>query len=179
VIKEILKIFRNVRYILLSSGIALVVFALAVLIPNASLLAQIIPDLSISLVVKMNLVFSLFGAIQTNFTILSASYTIAIAVLFGINISLFVYYVRNQRTGVTKINGAAGIGGLVSGIFGIGCAACGTFILTWFLGLIGAASLVAFLPLGGEEFGILGVILLIVSIRMVTKKITDPQTCSV
>jgi len=179
VFKEILKIFKDIRYVGLASVVALIVFAFAVLIPNTKLLTQIIPNLNISLVVKLNLIFSLFGSIQTNFTILSASYTIAIAILFGINVALFLHYVRNQRTGATKINGAAGIGGLVSGIFGIGCAACGTFILTWVLSLIGAAGIISFLPLGGEEFGILGVILLILSIRMIAKKIISPQTCSV
>jgi hypothetical protein len=178
-VKEIVSILKDIRYVGLASVVAFVVFAIAVLIPNIKLLIQIIPDLSISLTVKLNLIFSLFGAIQTNFTILSASYTIAIAILFGINVALFVHYVRSQRTGVTKINGAAGIGGLISGIFGIGCAACGTFILTWVLGFIGAAGLLSFLPLGGEEFGILGVILLILSIKMITKKSNTPQTCSV
>jgi hypothetical protein len=179
VFKEILKIFKDVRYIILSLGISLVVFSIAVLIPNIRLLIQIIPDLSISLSIKLNLIFSLFGAIQTNFTALSASYTIAISILFGVNLVLFFHYIRSQRTGVSKVNGAAGIGGLISGIFGIGCAACGTFILTWVLGFVGAAGLVSFLPLGGEEFGILGVILLVLSIRMITKKITGPQTCSI
>ena len=176
--RETLKVFKDVRYVLVASGIALAVFAFAVLIPNFRLLVQIIPDLSIEIGVKLNLILSLFGSIQTNFTILSASYTIAIAILFGINIVLFIHYVRTKKTGVTKINSVAGVGGLVSGIFGIGCAACGSFILTWILGLIGAAGLISFLPLGGEEFGIIGVILLILSIRMITKKLTEPQTCS-
>lgn len=178
-LKEILKIFKDVRYVGLASLITFIIFSIAVLIPNVRLLIQIIPDLGISLGSKLNLIISLFGSIQTNFTILSASYTIAIAILFGINVVLFLHYIRSQRTGVSKINGAAGIGGLVSGIFGIGCAACGTFILTWVLGFIGAASLISFLPLGGEEFGILGVVLLILSIRMITRKIIKPQTCSV
>lgn len=178
-LREILKVFKDVRYVLLASGVAIVVFAFAVLLPNNKLLAQIIPDHDITIGAKTNLILSLFGSIQTNFTILSASYTIAIAILFGINVALFIHYIRKQKTGVSKINGVAGIGGLVSGIFGIGCAACGTFILTWVLGLVGAVGLLTFLPLGGEEFGIIGVILLVISIRMIVKKLTEPQTCSV
>ena len=178
-LREILKVFKDFKYALLATGIALVIFVSAVLLPSTSLLTKILPDHEITIGAKTNLVVSLLGSIQTNFTILSASYTIAIAILFGINVVLFIHYIRKQKTGVSKINGAAGIGGLVSGIFGIGCAACGTFILTWILGLVGAAGLLSFLPLGGEEFGIIGVVLLILSIRMIAKKLTEPQTCSV
>lgn len=173
------KVFRNVQYILLALGVAFVVFAFAVLLPNTKLLAQVIPDMSIPLGAKLALIGSLFGAIQTNFTLLSASYTIAIAVLFGVNIALFVYYIRAQRGALGGTNSAAGIGGLVSGIFGIGCAACGTFILTWVLGLVGAAGLLSVLPLGGEEFGILGVILLLYAVGITAQKINSPQVCSV
>lgn len=178
-LREILKVFKDIKYVLLATGIALVTFASAVLLPSNRLLIKILPDHEISIGAKTNLIVSLLGSIQTNFTILSAFYTIAIAILFGINVVLFIHYIRKQKTGVSKINGVAGIGGLVSGIFGIGCAACGTFILTWILGLIGVAGLLSFLPLEGEEFGILGVILLILSIRMISKKLVEPQACSV
>lgn len=178
-LREILKVFKDIRYVLLATGIASVIFASAVLLPSTKLLTKILPDHEISIGAKTNLIVSLLGSIKTNFTVLSASYTIAIAILFGINVVLFIHYIRKQKTGVSKINGVAGIGGLVSGIFGIGCAACGTFILTWVLSLIGAVGLLSFLPLGGEEFGIIGVILLVVSISIVSKKLAEPQTCAI
>ena len=70
-----------------------------------------------------------------------------------------------------------GIGGLVSGIFGIGCASCGTFILTSVLALVGAGGIVSFLPLGGEEFGILGVVLIGYATYWTAKKIEEPLVC--
>ena len=78
-----------------------------------------------------------------------------------------------------KSSGAAGIGGLVSGVFGIGCAACGTFILTPLLALFGATGLFSLLPFGGEEFGFIGVGLLVYSIYAVTKKINSPMVCDI
>ena len=95
------------------------------------------------------------------------------------NVSLFTYFVRKQKAVIKSTNSVAGIGGLVSGIFGIGCAACGTFILTWVLGFIGAASIISFLPLGGEEFGILGVALLVYAVVVTAKKISKAQVCEV
>lgn len=173
------RVFSNPVYIVLSVGIALVVFTFAVLLPNFPLLSQILPSQSIELSDKVSLIFSLFESIQTNFTAVSATYTILIAILFGMNVSLFTYFVYKQKAIIKGTNSVAGIGGLVSGIFGIGCAACGTFILTWVLGLIGAASIISFLPLGGEEFGILGVVLLVYAVVVTAKKISTPQVCAI
>jgi len=172
-------VFRNVRYVLLASVVALGMFTGAILLPNTKLVFQVIPDTTIALNAKLLLLFSLFESIQTNFTVVSATYTIAIALLFGINIALFVHYIRARKATSVGSGAAAGVGGVVSGIFGIGCAACGTFILTWVLGLFGAIGLISFLPLGGEEFGILGVLLLVVSVYMIAKKTSEAPTCEV
>jgi len=173
------QVFGDIKYILLAAIVALATFTVAILLPNTKLVFQVVPDATIALGAKLRLLFSLFGSIQTNFTVVSAAYTIAIAVLFGINIALFAYYIRSRRsaTAAGGTNAAAGIGGVVSGMFGIGCAACGTFILTWVLGFIGAAGLISFLPLGGEEFGILGVLLLSFSVYMVAQKVQEAFVC--
>jgi len=68
-------------------------------------------------------------------------------------------------------------GGLISGIFGIGCAACGTLVLTPLLALIGAGGIVALLPFGGQEFGVFGVGMLGFSIFVIAKKIQEPLVC--
>jgi len=44
-------------------------------------------------------------------------------------------------------------------------------------GFIGASGILAFLPLGGGEFGILGVILLTVSLYLTAKQIQNPMIC--
>lgn len=179
--KQLLTVFKKLRYSLLALVIALVVFTGAVWLPNISLIGTVLTTASASFMDKLSFLLSLYWAIGSNFTLLSASYTIAIAILFGINLTLLVYYIRRVSGGIRgiKVTGAAGIGGLISGIFGIGCAACGTFILTSVLALFGATGFLALLPLGGEEFGILGVILLMYSIYLMLKKIGDPLVCEV
>ncbi len=157
--------------------VALLVFTLAVWLPNWRLILTIIPTESATFWEKVSLLLSLFGSIQTNFTIVSATYTIAIAILFGINVVVLANYIRTRRGSFSSKGSVAGVGGLVSGFLGIGCAACGTFILTALLSLFGAASLLTFLPLGGEEFGILGVILLLYSIYVIIKKTREPLVC--
>lgn len=173
------QVFRDVKYLFLAALVALVTFTIAILLPNTKLVFQVVPDATIALGAKLRLLFSLFGSIQTNFTLVSATYTTAIAVLFGINIAMFIYYVRAKRSSATNKDALVGIGGAISGMFGIGCAACGTFILSWTLGLIGGVGLISILPLGGEEFGILGVLLLTFSVYMMARKIQEAFVCEI
>lgn len=179
---QVFTVFRKPKYLLIAIVVAVGVFTFAVWLPNFSLLSRVLhPDSAGSFSEKAHFLWSLYGSIGTNFTPVSATYTVAIAILFGVNVALFAYYIARARGGVRGVGstGAAGFGGLVSGIFGIGCAACGTFILTSVLTLFGVSGLLVILPLGGEEFGLIGVGLLIYSIYLLTKKINNPLVCKV
>jgi len=171
-------VFSRLSNVVVSVLVAIIVFTISVWLPNFSSIISVWRSGSASIIQKLNFMWTLFGSIQTNFTIVSATYTILIAILFGINISLFLHFVRTRKTLLRGGRGtAAGVGGLVSGIFGVGCASCGTFLLTTVLATIGAGGIIAYLPLGGEEFGILGVILLGYSGYMILKKIEESLVC--
>ena len=172
------QIFRNPWYVIIAAIVASAVFALATWLPNLKLISQVITSPTTSLATKFSVPASLLGSITTNFTIFSASYTIAIALLFGVNAAMIIYYFKQQKT-VSKQSGVAGFGGLISGIFGIGCAACGTLVLAPLLALIGAGGIVALLPLGGQEFGVLGVGILGFSIFTAAKRIQEPLVCKI
>lgn len=175
-------VFSKFKYLLIASSVSILVFSFAVWLPNLSLLSRVLhPDSAGSMTDKAGFLFSLYGSIGTNFTVISASSTIAIAILFGMNIALLAYYIARARGGVRGVGstGAAGMGGLISGIFGIGCAACGTFIFTSVLALFGATGLLVLLPFGGEEFGFIGVALLLYSTYLLVKKINDPLVCEI
>lgn len=173
-------ILRQPRALLLTGAIAWLIFTGAVWLPNVSLIMTVLGS-SASITDKLVFLGTLYQSIGSNFTVVSATYTILIALLFGVQITLLHYYIRASRTGRASLSGVsgAGLGGLVAGIFGIGCAACGTFILTTVLSLIGAAGLLSFLPLQGEEFGVLGVGLLLYSIWLLLKRIAAPQVCPI
>lgn len=176
----LVRVFRRPLHVMLAVLIATTVFVFAVLLPNFKLIAVVFTSETVTLLDKAALVLNLLGSIQTNFTMLSASTILLVSVLFGVQFSLLMYYIKRVRTGV-KIGrvGASGLGGLVSGMFGIGCAACGTFVLTSLLALFGASGILAFLPFGGEELGFLGLGLLGYSIYLLIKKINDPLVCPV
>lgn len=171
-------VFRELRYTLAATLVAGSVFVSAVLLPNFSLLVSVFSTHSGTFIQKIAFMFSLLGSITTNFTIVSAVSTILIAVLFGVNVVLLAYYLKKVRVsnGISTLGGV-GLVGLMSGFLGIGCAACGTFILSSVLVLVGAGGLLAYLPFGGEEFGFIGIGLLLYSLYATSKKITEPNVC--
>src|SRR5947199_39073 len=98
VLKSALRqVFAESGYVLLAVGISLAAFVLATWLPNLGLVWQIATSESVSLADKVNILTALVGSIGTNFTIFSASSTIVIAMLFGMNVAMIVYSFRLQR----------------------------------------------------------------------------------
>ena len=174
-------IFANPVYISIAMFIAWVVFTFAVLLPNIPLIGVVLFADTASAIEKVHFLFSLYGSIGTNFTLVSAASTFIIAVLFGINVTLLLYYIQVVRGATSNVRstGVAGISGLVSGVLGIGCAACGTFVLTSVLTLFGASGIIAYLPFGGVEFGFIGIGLLLYSTYSLIRKINSPLVCRI
>ncbi len=178
-IQILVKVLSKSTYALLFATVSWVVFTVSVLFPNRSILFQVVPRDTMSVVEKIQFVSSFYGSIFTNFTWLSAIYTILVSLLFALNLVLFVYYVKKQRAlfkGSAPVVGNSA-GGLVAGFLGIGCATCGTFVLTTVLSFVGAGAILTYLPLRGQELGILAVLLLMYSIYAILSKIQEPVVC--
>jgi hypothetical protein len=172
-------VFAHFSYLALAGLLAIMAFLFVVWFPNFGLMAEVFATSSVSLTEKLSFATSLLGGIGTNFSLLSASYTVAIAVLFGANTSMIVYLLKRKRATRLGQNIAVGSGGMASGALGIGCAACGSLIFGAALPFVGAAGALAMLPLQGEEFGILGVALLLVSLSLLSRTITAPGSCPI
>ena len=173
------EVFSNFYYVSISLIIAIVIFTIAVIFPNIGFVKAVIIMDGISLYDKALLVFSLYGAIQTNFSLFSATYTILISIMFGVNISLLVFIIK-KRAGVRfGKNTSTNYFGLIAGALGIGCSACGSLLLTSLLPFLGLGSFLAILPFGGEEFGIISVVILIYTTVSLSKQINKPQVCVV
>lgn len=170
-------VFRHKRYLLLTGVVAFAVFAFATWLPNLRLLFSVLTNPTIALMDKVILPLRLLESITTNFTLLSALYTIAIAMLTGINIAFIAYYVRQQKQQFAQAGVAVGTLGIISGVLGMGCVACGSLILTSLLGTATGAGVIALLPLRGGEFGIVGVTLLGIATYLLAKQITKPFVC--
>jgi len=175
--KALGEVFARISYGVLASMLAVFAFLLAVWLPNIGLIANIFVSSHAPLSDKLTLALSLLGSIFTNFTLLSASYTIAVTALFGANVAMIAYFLKRTRRRLRRSEITAGIGGITSGALGVGCAACGSFLLSTVLSSLGAAGALAILPLHGGEFGILGVVLLVISLVIIAKKIAAPLVC--
>ena len=175
IIQALKKVFTQLLYLLLALITSAAVFAFAVWFPNLGLLFTVWTDASVSLGGKLAFPISLLASISTNFTVLSAAYTVAIAILVGVNTALIVHMI--QMRGVFGGGAMIGASGVFTGAIGLGCAACGSLILTSFLGTAGGISILALLPLRGSEFGMFGVALLGYSTYLLAKQITKPLVC--
>lgn len=172
------RVFARLGYAALAGALAAVAFVLAVWAPNLGLLAEVFAGAQTPFGAKLGIALSLLGGIGTNFSALSAGYTVAIAVLFGMTAAMIVFLLRRRRLASAARDAAVGSGGVASGIVGIGCAACGSLILGGLVPSLGMAGALATLPLQGEEFGILSVALLFTSLLFVSKGIAEPLACA-
>jgi len=175
------RVYQRPRYVIVTLVVALVTISMLLLLPNQALLVSIITSPTIDWGNKLAFFFSLHGVLLTNFTWFAATYTVLLAILLGVNVSLLWFYIVRSRR-LARVDSRltlTGIGGFVSGILGIGCAACGTVILAGAFKLLGIAWLLTYLPWQGAEFGVLGVLLLGLTTYTLCKRINDPVTCPV
>lgn len=162
-------------YIFLALFIAAGVLLFSIWLPNLSLVKNTLFSSYLSAVQKTNLLIATLGGFVTNFTLFSRLLTITVAVLFGINSTMLFYYLRKKV--VLEKSLGAGFGGILTGLIGVGCASCGSVILSSIFGLGATAGFIGVLPLKGQEFGLLSIGILSISIYKLAQKIQQPVLC--
>jgi hypothetical protein len=125
---------------------------------------------------------ALLAGVVEQFSLLGALIIIGFATLLSLNLVLLGHFVISNQAGPLSKKDRAqlsahGIGGTVAAVLGIGCATCGAALLFGLLSVIGATGLLAWLPLEGEEFGLLGVALLAYSAWFFSGKLAGPKVC--
>ena len=167
---SLIQILSKPMYLALVIAVGFLVFTSAIIIPNVAAVGSVFQS-SATLSTKIQFMFSLYGSIGTNFTLISAAYTVLIATFFGIQIALLTYYIRKVRGGVMRIKGVGvmSLGGVVSGALGIGCAACGIGLAS----LLGLGGAFITLPFRGTEILVISLALLLYANWSVSKKITQ------
>ncbi len=172
------RVFRHLRYSMVVLGVAFVALSAALLLPNWNIAWQFVSSNGVGLFDKLFFLGSLYGSLYSNFSLLSGAYLVVIAMMFGINVALLTFYIRRRQEATQNAKfGLVGLGGTVASILGIGCATCGSIILTSVLSMLGIGGLLTLLPLHGLEFGIVGLVLLSFSIKYLINRINDPLVC--
>lgn len=173
----VVRIITNPKYLALSIVVTFIVIAFAAWLPNLHLITRVMTSSTMTLWQKTNLLTSLLGSLQTNFSPLSRSVTIVSATLTGIQASLLVYYLR-QTARIQQEMGVS-LAGVATSLLGVGCASCGSVVLTSLIGIGSASTVLGVLPFRGQEFGFLGITILLFAIAFTVKKINQPFVCGV
>lgn len=168
-------ILRRPKYLLVVILIALSMITFAAWLPNLHLITKTMTSTTMSLWEKTNLLTAFFGSLQTNFTPLSRMLTVISATLTGIKISLLIYYLRQSARIQTQMG--VSFAGVAASLLGVGCASCGSVLLTSIIGFGSATAVLGILPFRGLEFSFVGVGILLVAINYTIKKINQPFIC--
>lgn len=163
-------------YLSLALAAAALMLIMAIWFPNFSFIKGIIFSSSLSPDQKWGILAASIAALKTNFTPLSRSLVITNALLSGVNLSLLVYFLRLRQT-LARSMGTS-LAGAITGVVAGSCASCGSVILTSFFGLTASTSFVSFLPLRGNEFGVVATLLLAFSIFSLARHCRRPALCT-
>ncbi len=98
------------------------------------------------------------------------------SLLAGINLALTYVYMKTRGEMLFKSGLYTGAG-LVLAIFGVGCAACGTALLSVVLSFFGFSTMLSVFPYQGQEIGYIGLIFLFIATYFLSKKISTPNVC--
>ncbi len=165
------------KYLTVAIAVSLMVIAFAAWLPNLHLIIKTMTSSTMTLWQKTNLLTGLLGSLQTNFTPLSRAVTFVSAGLAGVQASLLVYYLR-QTSKAAQSMGMSALG-VATSMLGVGCASCGSVVLTSLIGFGSATAVLGFLPLRGQEFGFIGIVILLFAISFTLKKIHQPYVCAI
>lgn len=98
------------------------------------------------------------------------------SLLGGINLSLAYTYMKIRGEVIIKSGLYSGMG-LFIAFLGVGCAACGTALLSVILGFFGFSAMLDVLPYQGQEIGYVGLIFLSIATYFLAKKVATPNVC--
>lgn len=146
----------------------------AIMLPKTSLLVGMIasPD------------FGVREILETVWAIIASWYSVNIVFarlilvlgvgLAGLQGGLLTYWYYRQR----RIEGVGKSSlGMMIGAVGASCASCGSFILGSLLGLTASGVVLSYLPYGGLELGMMGILILVWSVMATINKIRSPLAC--
>ncbi len=169
------KVLSRPWYPLIGVVAGLLLLLAAIWLPNLSFIGSTLTSGYLSFGEKFGILASSLSALDTNFTPLSRTLTVTLAVLFAVDAAFLAFYLRTRFR--LERSAGIGIGGIILGLLGVGCASCGTVVASAFLGAGATAGFLDILPLKGQEFGFLGVGFMAFGILLTARKIEQPLAC--
>ena len=177
VAKAMRQVFSMWQYWLVSLGVAVMIVLITILLSQYQFIASILDSKIFDASVKLKVILSSLGSFQTNLTLEDQIFAVTIALLSGITMAMVVYYFKH-RFSLQMAAGTSFLGVLV-GLFGVGCSACGSVVVSTIFGIGAASAFLGALPFKGTEISILSILILLGSICMIAKKIASPDVCEI
>ena len=118
---------------------------------------------------------SLFD-ITSTFTVSGFVLAIFGSLLGAINMSLAYTYMKIRGQIILKSGLYSGIG-LLFAFFGVGCAACGTALVSVLISFFGLTAMLQVLPYQGQEIGYIGLLVLCIATYSLSRKVMAPAVC--
>ena len=137
-LKGIIQVAKRPQYIILAAVSGFFISGFIIWSLNFDLVRFIVFDAPISVGEKLRFFWDVQTGIYTAYESSQATGIILFGTLFGINIALITYVLRNG--GLKSIPKKSGGAGFVLALLSGGCVACGTSILAPILATLGATS---------------------------------------
>ncbi len=171
---QLIFIRKDSRFVIITTTVLFLLLLL--LVQNGSAAQNILGFEVLPPFKRFTLALATFFDIQNTFTISSLILATLGSLLGGINISLAYTYIRMRGEIVVKSGLYSGVG-LFFAFLGIGCAACGTALLSVVLSFFGFSTMLSLLPYQGEEIGYIGLIFLCIATYTLAQKVALPNVC--
>ncbi len=165
---------RDSRLVIIISTLAFI--SLLLLVQNGKSALAIYGFDALPLGKRITLGFATLFDITSTFTTSTLILATLGSFLGGINLSLAYTYMRLRGEVILKSGLYSGTG-LFLAFLGIGCAACGTALLSVILGFFGFSAMLNVLPYQGQEIGYIGLIILVIATYVLAQKVETPNVC--
>lgn len=157
-------------------GSSLLFLFLLVLSQNGPAAFQVLGFEVIPLTQRISLFLATIFDVSSAFTTSTLILATLGSLLAGINLSLAYVYMKTRGEMLVKSGLYSGMG-LLLALFGVGCAACGTALLSLILGFFGFSAMLNVLPYQGQEIGYIGLMFLLIATYFLAKKVSAPNVC--
>ncbi len=154
----------------------LLFFFILLLVQNGKSASALFDFDAIPFVKRLMLSLKTLFDVQSTFTTSTLILAILGSLLGGINISLAYTYMRLRGDVILQSGLYSGMG-LFIAFLGIGCAACGTALLSVILGFFGFSTMLNILPYQGQEIGYTGLLILCIASYSLAQKVAAPTVC--
>lgn len=129
---------------------------------NLALVSDVVVGGGLPLSNRIAVLAGLYPFLGTSYALPSALLLVLVAVLIGADIALVAYHLREHGLSAPESGGS--VVGVMLGVLGAGCAACGSVVLAGVLSLVGVTGALTLLPFEGIEFAVLALLALVLSI---------------